>query len=270
MQAGCRKFIKLIKLFLCFIMYFPNYKLAKFDICNYNLFMRLRHKKNAENDVLTHPFIISTHSETAATFDKQSKAPSAGVKHFNPEQIFVNKSPIQIELGMGKGKFIREMSKQNPSINFIGIERSATIVLKAIDHLGDTDLLSSYPNLRFMCEDIANLENIFEKHSIDKIFLNFSDPWPKKRHESRRLTHHKFLSIYENILKPDSLLEFKTDNIDLFNFSLEEIKNSNFKLLEFTYDLHNDAKLNEGNIMTEYEEKFSKVGNKICKLIAKV
>ena len=232
--------------------------------------MRLRHKKNAENDVLSHPFIIATHNEAASTFDKHNETPSEGVMHCNPEKIFGNKNPIQIELGMGKGKFIREMSKHNPNINFIGIERSATIVLKAIAHLGDTDILSSYPNLRFMCEDIANLENIFAKHSIDKIFLNFSDPWPKKRHESRRLTHHKFLSIYENILKPESLLEFKTDNLDLFNFSLEEIKNSNFKLLEFTYDLHNDSKLNNGNIMTEYEEKFSKLGNKICKLIARI
>ena len=121
-----------------------------------------------------------------------------------------------------------------------------------------------------MCLNVETLENVFPAHSIDRIYLNFSDPWPKKRHESRRLTHNKFLSIYEKLLKPGSLLEFKTDNVGLFDFSLEEIKNSSFKLLEYTYDLHSDEKLNKDNIMTEYEAKFSKLGNKICKLIAKI
>lgn len=167
------------------------------------------------------------------------------------------------------------MSKKYPEVNFIGIEKSATIVLKAIDNLtmnssndlNFNNLSTIYPNLRFMCEDIENIDKLFKEHSIDKIYLNFSDPWPKKRHEQRRLTHHKFLSFYEKILKPSSIIEFKTDNKDLFDFSLLEIKNSNFKLLEFTYDLHNDLILSKDNIMTEYEEKFSKLGNKICKLI---
>lgn len=223
--------------------------------------MRLRHKKNAETDILSCPFVIQTRSGKEM-LDKD-KLPC------KPDHIFNNQNQVQIELGMGKGKFITEMSKQNPNINFIGIERSATIVLKALDSLNENPL-ENFPNLRFMCEDIINLDSIFDKHSIDKIFLNFSDPWPKKRHESRRLTHRKFLTIYEKILKPGSFLEFKTDNLDLFNFSLEEIKSSNFQLLEYTYDLHQDSKMNVGNIMTEYEYKFSKLGNKICKLIAKI
>lgn len=221
--------------------------------------MRLRHKKNAENLIQDSRMIINNQ---------------------DIKSIFVNDSPLHLELGMGKGRFITEMAIKHPNINFIGIEKSATIVLKAVDlynklHSSSIqneklDKSKNIENLRFMCEDIANLENIFSPNSIDKIYLNFSDPWPKKRHESRRLTHHKFLSIYEHLLKKGSFLEFKTDNLTLFEFSLEEIRNSNFKLLEFSYDLHNDKKLNEGNIMTEYEEKFSKLGNKICKLIAQI
>ena len=250
--------------------------------------MRLRHKKNAESDILTHSFIVQN---------------NIGGELCEPSKIFGNDNPINLELGMGKGKFITEMSKIHFDINYIGIEKSATIVLKAIDnltigsaldfnpkeniigtdnktvganlrspcrgeHCEPAQLCDIYTNLRFMCMDIENLDKVFAEHSIDKIYLNFSDPWPKKRHESRRLTHSRFLKIYEKLLKPNSLLEFKTDNKDLFDFSLEEIRNSNFELLEFTYDLHNDKKLNEGNIMTEYEAKFSKLGNKICKLIA--
>ncbi len=221
--------------------------------------MRLRHKKNAESLILDSPMIINNQ---------------------NVESFFTCNFPLHLELGMGKGRFITKMALKFPNINFIGIEKSATIVLKAVDlfnklhtdsefnnELGESQ---SIKNLKFMCKDIANLKDTFLPHSIDKIYLNFSDPWPKKRHESRRLTHHNFLSLYEYLLKKDSFLEFKTDNLLLFEFSLEEIKNSNFKLLEFTYDLHNDNKLNEGNIMTEYEEKFSKIGNKICKLIAQI
>lgn len=244
--------------------------------------MRLRHKKNAEVDILSNPFCIHTVTKDDIVTNDII---------FDSKKIFGNDNPLYLELGMGKGQFVIEMSKKYPDINFIGIEKSATIVLKAIDKLMQIDkqnvhdnnnsnnnlstdkynsLIANHRNLRFMCNGVENIDQIFKPHSIDKIFLNFSDPWPKKRHESRRLTHHSFLSIYEKLLKPNSLLEFKTDNKDLFDFSLEEIKNSNFELLEFTYDLHNDKKLNEGNVMTEYENKFSKLGNKICKLIAKI
>lgn len=246
--------------------------------------MRLRHKKNAETDVFNSPIVInSTHIEINKSENNIGKYDNSMSEPCEPSSIFNNNNPTHLELGMGKGRFIVELSKKNPSINYIGIERSATIVLKAIDllhtseanlkhrtgELCEPNLLSLYPNLRFICMDIARLSEVFSPHSIDKIYLNFSDPWPKKRHEIRRLTHRNFLSIYEKLLKPNSLIEFKTDNKDLFDFSLEEIKNSNFTLLEFTYDLHNDDKMNKGNVMTEYEEKFSKLGNRICKLIAK-
>lgn len=213
--------------------------------------MRLRHKKNAETEVYNLPLVINYGGELC-----------------EPASFFGNDNPVHLELGMGKGRFITELSVKNPDINYIGIERSATIILKAIDGLSRRDSYL-YPNLRFMCIDIAKLNDIFPPHSISKIYLNFSDPWPKKRHEIRRLTHHNFLLLYEKLLKGDGIIEFKTDNVDLFDFTLEEIKLSNFKLIDYTYDLHNDEKLSEGNIMTEYEEKFSKLGNKICKLIIK-
>ena len=248
--------------------------------------MRLRHKKNAEEDVLKSPVCLNLKVSIDV---KQNRNFINPISLFD---IFGNDHPTHLELGMGKGRFITEMSIKNNDINFIGIEKSATIVAKAIDNLKNAniqdvnldnideensisdnslsyDLISQFPNLRFLCADIKYLDAIFMPNSIDKIYLNFSDPWPKKRHERRRLTHNTFLSIYEKLLKENSLIEFKTDNVDLFNFSLDEIKNSNFELLEFTYDLHNDKKLNEGNIMTEYEMKFSEKGNKICKLIAK-
>lgn len=237
--------------------------------------MRLRHKKNAEVDILSNPFSIQTSDENCNVLNDIS---------FDVENVFSNNNPLHLELGMGKGQFVITMSKEFPNTNFIGIEKSATIVLKAIDKLFQFDiknanadtsnidkydfLISNHKNLRFMCESVENLNKIFKPHSIDKIYLNFSDPWPKKRHESRRLTHQNFLSLYEKLLRKDAYIEFKTDNVDLFNFSLEEIKNSNFKLLEYTYDLHNDSNMNKNNIMTEYETKFSKLGNKICKLVA--
>ena len=240
--------------------------------------MRLRHKKGAETEVLNSPLVINAGDDIIGATQKpvgdDILSSRIWTSPLTSESIFGNNNPLHLELGMGKGKFIIELSKKNPDINYIGIERSATIVLKAIDNVLGANAcgaLECVPhNLRFMCENVENLENIFMPHSIDKIYLNFSDPWPKKRHESRRLTHQKFLSIYEKLLKPGSLLEFKTDNVGLFDFSLEEIKNSNFKLLEYTYDLHNDEILNKDNIMTEYEAKFSKLGNKICKLIAKI
>ena len=256
--------------------------------------MRLRHKKGAETEVLNSPLVINAGDDIIGATQKpvgdDILSSRIWTSPLTSESIFGNNNPLHLELGMGKGKFIIELSKQNPDINYIAIERSATIVLKAIDNYVEDDMPPSIvgadtirpqrevelcepelnnSNLRFMCENVENLEKVFPPHSIDKIYLNFSDPWPKKRHESRRLTHKKFLSIYEKLLKPSSLLEFKTDNVGLFDFSLEEIKNSNFELLDYTYDLHNDERLNKDNIMTEYEAKFSKMGNKICKLIAK-
>ena len=125
-------------------------------------------------------------------------------------------------------------------------------------------------NLRFMCIDATTIEEVFDENEVSKIYLNFSDPWPKARHAKRRLTSRQFFDRYKTILKPGCTVEFKTDNTELFNFSLEEVKEAGWNLEHYTYDLHHCDFMNEGNIMTEYEEKFSSKGNPINKLIARL
>ena len=182
------------------------------------------------------------------------------------QQIFGNDHPIRIEVGMGKGQFILEQASRNPDVNFVGIEKYSTVLLKAIRKREQMEL----SNIYFLCEDARELAEIFGPGEVERIYLNFSDPWPKDRHAKRRLTSHEFLARYEKILKKDGTLEFKTDNKDLFDFSLEEMKNAEgWELTAFTYDLHHDVVLSEGNVMTEYEEKFSSIGNPICKMEAR-
>lgn len=185
------------------------------------------------------------------------------------EALFENTNPIYIELGMGKGQFITAHAVNNPRINYIGVERYTSVLLRSVERLQKEGLDKELHNLKLICMDAMNLNRVFEKDEIDRIYLNFSDPWPKAKHSKRRLTSSVFLNIYNQVLKPGGLIEFKTDNKELFEFSLEEIKNSSlFELLDYTYDLHNEKRLNEGNILTEYEEKFSSMGNPIYKLIA--
>lgn len=176
-----------------------------------------------------------------------------------------NNNPIHIEVGMGKGRFLIDLARLHPEINYIGIERYTSVLLRAVQKMQEDEL----PNVHFLCIDAATLPDIFDRNEVDRIYLNFSDPWPKDRHARRRLTSSEFLARYDLFLAPDGRIEFKTDNQDLFTFSLEEIESSDkWHLDASTRDLHHDAAMNEGNIMTEYEEKFSAVGNPICKLIA--
>ena len=179
-------------------------------------------------------------------------------------EIFGNDHPIHIEIGMGKGRFLNTLAKQNPQINYVGIEKYSSVLLRAIQKMEEDEL----PNLKFIRMDAEDIDKVFGKGEVDRIYLNFSDPWPKDRHAKRRLTSAQFLERYDQILASDGHLEFKTDNQDLFTFSLEEIPAAGWHLDACTRDLHHDAVLNEGNIMTEYEEKFSSKGNPICKLIA--
>ncbi|MBQ6319472.1 MAG: tRNA (guanosine(46)-N7)-methyltransferase TrmB [Lachnospiraceae bacterium] len=178
-------------------------------------------------------------------------------------EIFANDNPIHTEIGMGKGKFITTLAAQNPDINYIGIEKYSSVLIRAIEK-AEADPL---PNLKFIRMDAEDIEDVFAKDEISHIYLNFSDPWPKDRHAKRRLPSRRFLGRFANILVDDGTIEFKTDNRDLFDFALEEVKPAGWKLLASTFDLHNDPKMNEGNIMTEYEEKFSAAGNPICKYI---
>lgn len=179
-------------------------------------------------------------------------------------EVFHNNNPIQIEIGMGKGQFLMKLAELNPNINYIGIEKYTSVILRAVQKRNEIEI----SNLKLICMDAEDIIHVFEKGEVNKIYLNFSDPWPKDRHSKRRLTSKEFLNRYDNILHDDGTIEFKTDNKKLFEFSLEEIKESKWNLVAHTFDLHHDSVLSDGNIMTEYEEKFSLKGNPIHKLIA--
>lgn len=171
------------------------------------------------------------------------------------EKYFPNDNPIHLEIGMGKGQFIIQIAINNPDINFIGVEKYDTIMARAIQKASEYKL----PNLLFLREDAINLEKYFHER-INVIYLNFSDPWPKKRHKSRRLTYSSFLDIYNKLLIDHKKIYIKTDSDLLFSSSLIELNNYGAIFNEISFDLKN---ANIDNVLTEYEEKFSKKGNKI-------
>lgn len=187
------------------------------------------------------------------------------------KKVFGNAHPVHIEIGMGKGQFLLALARRNPEINYIGIERYSSVLLRAVEKYEkfSADMQKPLPNIRFICMDAREITEVFAPGEVEKIYLNFSDPWPKARHARRRLTSSDFLALYDQILTSDGTVEFKTDNRVLFDFSVEEVKASSlFELTGLTYDLHHDSSMNAGNIMTEYEEKFSSAGGAICKLVA--
>ena len=210
--------------------------------------MRLRNIPGAKEAVMESAFVVQRPQEKKGGW----------------AQVYPQTGPIHIEVGMGKGQFLMELARRNPQVNYLGIEMYDSVLLRALQRMAEIDEL---PNLLFMREDARLLPEIFRKGEVEKIYLNFSDPWPKARHAKRRLTSREFLNRYERILVPEGVVEFKTDNRGLFEFSLEEIREAGGRLLACTYDLHNDAKMCEGNVMTEYEEKFSSLGNPIYKLV---
>ena len=210
--------------------------------------MRLRNVPGARETIIENQFSIQE--------PEQKKGKWA--------EVFGNDHPIHIEVGMGKGQFIIEMAKRNPEINYIGIEKYSSVLVRAVEKLEDFE----QNNLRLIRMDAENIEEVFDKDEVDRIYLNFSDPWPKDRHAKRRLTSTRFLERYNNILTPEGRVMFKTDNKDLFDFSLEQVEEAGWILENHTYDLHH-SEYNEGNVMTEYEAKFSALGNPIHKLIAK-
>lgn len=182
-------------------------------------------------------------------------------------EVFGNGNPVHIEVGMGKGQFLMTLAKRNPDVNYVGIERYSSVLLRALEKMTGEEFCG-LTNIRFLCMDAAELPEVFAEREVEKIYLNFSDPWPKERHAKRRLTSTRLLSCYGKILVPGGIVEFKTDNRPLFEFSLEQIDEAGWELRAHTFDLHHDEKMNEGNIMTEYEAKFSERGNPIHKLIA--
>ncbi len=179
------------------------------------------------------------------------------------KEVFGNDNRIRIEIGMGKGRFIMDMAALNPDVNYIGIEKYSSVLLRAIQKQEQTLL----PNVKFIRMDAEDITEVFAPGEVDRIYLNFSDPWPKDRHAKRRLPSRQFLARYDSILAPEGVVEFKTDNRDLFMFALEEVESAGWNLDQVTYDLHSDPVMNVGNVMTEYEERFSSLGNPIYKYI---
>ena len=211
--------------------------------------MRLRNVPGARDAIAGSKFVVQE--------EIQSSMPGKW------SEVFGNDHPIHIEIGMGKGQFIHALAKLHPEINYVGVEKYSSVLLRAIQKMDEEEL----PNLKFLRMEAEDITKVFGKEEVDKIYLNFSDHWPKDRHAKRRLPSKEFLGRYDYILKQGSRLEFKTDNRDLFDFAVEELEPAGWKAEVITYDLHADEKLMEGNVMTEYEEKFSSMGNPICKYI---
>ncbi len=209
--------------------------------------MRLRNIKGSREYIAKSLYVVQD--------DKAQKG--------NWQDFFENENPLHIEVGMGKGQFLMELARGNPQINYIGIEKFSSVLLRAIQKQEELEL----PNLRFIRMDAEEICDVFAENEVWKIYLNFSDPWPKDRHHKRRLTSREFLARYERFLRRDGTIEFKTDNRPLFDFSLTEAKEAGWRVEACTYDLHKDSQMNQGNIMTEYEERFSEMGNSICKMI---
>lgn len=183
-------------------------------------------------------------------------------------QRFEKQQPLHIEVGTGKGRFLMDMAIKNPGVNYIGIEMYDSVLLRALqkmeEHRREGDALK---NVYFIRMDARLLPEVFAEGEVEKIYLNFSDPWPKARNAKRRLTSRQFLDRYSRVLAQNGIVEFKTDNRELFDFSLEEVPEAGWKLLACTFDLHHDPEMNVGNLMTEYEEKFSSMGNPIFKMV---
>ncbi len=209
--------------------------------------MRLRNVKGAREKIEASTFVIKEPKEHRGKWN----------------EVFGNDNPIHIEIGMGKGQFITTLASQNPDINYIGIEKFSSVLIRAIEKQDELEL----KNLYFLRFDAEELEEIFAEDEIARIYLNFSDPWPKDRHAKRRLTSRQFFARYDKVLKEEGRVIFKTDNRALFDFSLEEVVEAGWILENHTFDLHNSEYV-EGNVMTEYEEKFSSEGTPINRLVA--
>ncbi len=180
------------------------------------------------------------------------------------KDVFGSDRPLYLEVGMGKGRFITDLAVLNPDKNYVGIEKYSSVLLRALEK---REQMPQLDNLFFLRMDAEDLPEVFGENEVDGIYLNFSDPWPKDRHAKRRLPSKEFLARYDRILKPEGRVEFKTDNRGLFEFALEQVEEAGWHLDACTFDLHHDEVMVQGNIMTEYEERFSSQGNPICKMI---
>ena len=208
--------------------------------------MRLRNVPGSRDMIAESPFTIKDETEWKGKWN----------------EVFGNDHPIHIEIGMGKGQFIMTLAKEHPEINYVGIEKYSSVLVRALEKQQEMEL----PNIKFIRMEAENIAEVFAPDEVARIYLNFSDPWPKDRHAKRRLTSVQFLERYEKILQKDGHLIFKTDNRDLFDFSLEQVEEAeHWILLNHTFDLHHSEYV-EGNVMTEYEQRFVEKGNAICRM----
>lgn len=210
--------------------------------------MRLRNIKGAKEAIAASPYVVHEPEQYRGRWN----------------EFFGNGHPLYIEIGMGKGKFITTLAQQHPEINYIGIELYESVLIRAVTKRA---AIGECENLTFLRYGAEHLPQVFAPEEVARIYLNFSDPWPKDRHARRRLTSTEFLARYRTFLRDDGHIEFKTDNRLLFDFSVEQAKEAGWHLRDITYDLHHSEYM-EGNVMTEYEERFSAMGNPIHRLVA--
>ena len=207
--------------------------------------MRLKNVKNAKNIIENSNYVILNPENNIGNWNK----------------VFGNDNKINIEIGMGKGDFIIGMAKKHPEINFIGIEMFDSVIVRAVQKLEEEEL----SNLKLIRMDANSINEVFNKE-IDTIYLNFSDPWPKNRHEKRRLTSHNLLKKYDSVFKNEKKIFQKTDNIELFSYSIESLSTYGYTLKNVTMDLYNN--MIEDNVQTEYEKRFHDKNVKICRMEA--
>ncbi|MEB8126863.1 tRNA (guanosine(46)-N7)-methyltransferase TrmB [Staphylococcus succinus] len=209
--------------------------------------MRMRHKPWAEDYLKSHPNIVDLDGRHAGKISEW----------FDKDQ------PIYIEIGSGMGQFITTLAARNPDINFISMERESSVMIKVLDKVLEQNLT----NIKLICNDAAELNDYFVDGEVARVYLNFSDPWPKKKHTKRRLTYHTYLALYKQILQKDGELHFKTDNRGLFAYSLESMSQFGMYFIKINLNLHQEDDGN--NIATEYETKFSEKGSRIYRMEAK-
>jgi tRNA (guanine-N7-)-methyltransferase len=204
--------------------------------------MRLRNKPWAKEKIEQYPqYVVSSPEKNKGKWG----------------MVFEKDQPLHIEIGTGKGRFVTDMARANPTINYLGLELQESVIISALERLIEADL----PNVKLLHVNAVNITQYFSKGDVSRVYLNFSDPWPKTRHEKRRLTYKSFLQLYEDILPNQGEIHFKTDNQGLFEYSLMSFSGYGLLLKFISLNLHQSDF--EGNIMTEYEEKFSEKGNRI-------
>ena len=208
--------------------------------------MRLRNVRNKESIMAVSNIIVWN--------------PKEKIGHWQEE--FQNENPIHIEVGMGKGAFLKGMAEKYPDINFIGIEKYDSVVARAVENIGDI------PNIRIIRMNALEIDEVFN-HEVERLYLNFSDPWPKKRWAKRRLTSPIFLEKYDYIFRGQKEIVQKTDNPILFTYSLESLSQYGYKLYNISLDLHKDEELSKDNVETEFEHRFANLGNPIYTVTAR-